>query len=133
MIAGLDKELRIYDIATMTVVRSVNCQQPFQFLHKVNPRGHNFEYGVVAEACIGYSYNNFFECGFTIDKGPILEDFQFEELQKMEVARSRKEYKIDKGAKPKAIISYCPFGGDLLLMTPREEQDTIYVYKATLL
>jgi len=72
LIAALDKELRIFDISQSTVVRSVDCQQPFQFLHKVNPRNHPFEFNVVAEACIGYSYNNFYECGFTIEKGPLL-------------------------------------------------------------
>ena len=50
-----------------------------------------------------------------------------------ELARRKKEFKIVKDSKPKSIISYCPYGGDLLIMAPREEQDTLYVYKATLL
>lgn len=54
--ASLDKELRIFDVVSGTHIRSIDTQQPFQFLSRVNPRGAHFEYGMVAEACIGYSY-----------------------------------------------------------------------------
>ncbi len=72
---SLDKELSIYDIVTGQHLRSIATGQPFQYLIRVNPRGMKFEFDIVAEACIGYSYKNFFECGITVEKGPLLQDF----------------------------------------------------------
>lgn len=76
--ASLERELRIFDVAAGTVVRTIKTDQPFNLLHRVNPLGFTFEYGIKAEACIGYAYKEFFECGVTIEKGDFLEDFQFE-------------------------------------------------------
>jgi hypothetical protein len=75
VVASLEKEIRIFDVAAGAVVRNINTQQTFDFFHRINSEDYNFEYGIEAEACIGYSYKDFYECGITVNKGPLLEDF----------------------------------------------------------
>ena len=57
---SLDKELRIYDIPTGNLIRTILTNQPFQFLFRVNSINYIFEYDMEAEACLGYSYKTFF-------------------------------------------------------------------------
>lgn len=89
---------------------------------------------MIAEACIGYSYKNFYECGVSIGKGPHMQDFQFEELSKIETLRRRK--KMDNISQDKAIISYCQVEmpqGNMLIIVPREGIDTIIMFKIALM
>jgi hypothetical protein len=50
---------------------------PFQLMAQVTPRGHRYDFDIVAEAFIGYGYKTYYECGIPLEKGPILQDFQF--------------------------------------------------------
>lgn len=99
---SLDKELRFYDIVTLTLQRTINTEQPYQFLVRASPRDFQFELGMVSEACIGYGYKTFFECGATITQGT-LEDFQYQALQEVEAQRKKTVFKIE--GMPNAIIS----------------------------
>jgi hypothetical protein len=74
-------------------------------LIRSNPINYNFELGMIGEACIGYSYKHFFECGISIAPGDKMQEFQFEVLKEMENDRKRSVLKVDD--KPNAIISYC--------------------------
>ncbi|TNV79228.1 hypothetical protein FGO68_gene10734 [Halteria grandinella] len=133
--ASLERELRIFDVTAGTHVRTINTDQPYNFLHRVNPVGYNFEYGIQAEACIGYAYKEFFECGVTIEKGQLLEEFQFAKIQEQEAQRKKKVMKSIEGTKPKAIISYCQVEinqENFMVINPREEQDTVYYFKVSL-
>ena len=60
-------------------------------------------------ACIGYSYKSFFECGIAIEKGPDMEDHNFEYLLKM--GESRKHKEVNTGIKKTAIGAYEEFRG----------------------
>lgn len=63
---SLDRELRFYDVMSLTLQRTIYTEQPYQFLVRASPRDFQFELGMVSEACIGYGYKTFFECGVTI-------------------------------------------------------------------
>jgi len=49
-------------------------------LVRVNPNNYAFEFGLEGEACIAYSFKQFYECGITISKGERLSDDNFEVL-----------------------------------------------------
>jgi len=46
-----------------------------QFLLRASPKYFNFELGMIGEACIGYSYKTFFECGVSIGPGNHMQEF----------------------------------------------------------
>jgi hypothetical protein len=50
---------------------------------QVTPKGHRYDFNIVAEAFVGYSYKNYFQCGIALEKGPILQDFQFKAITEM--------------------------------------------------
>ena len=87
---------------------------------------------MVAEACIGYSYKTFFEQGVCITSTG-MEAHHFEVLKEIEASRKRKEFKIEN--KPNAITSCFQLergNENFLFVTPREEQDTIVVFRLSL-
>ena len=70
-----DKVMCVYDIVTSQHLHPMKTQKTFQLLAYVTPKGQHYDFDVVAEAFVGYSYKNFFECGIAMDKGPILQSF----------------------------------------------------------
>jgi hypothetical protein len=71
----------------------------------------------------------------TIEKGPYLEDFQFEKIRELEEKRRKTVLNSIKNSKPNAIMSYCPveIGRDnFMVVNPREEQDTVMFFKVYL-
>eukprot|EP00347_Sterkiella_histriomuscorum_P010944 403374336 len=129
-----DKELHIYDIMSRNLIRKVITDQPFQFIVSASPIGYQFECGMIAEACIGYSYKTFYECGISIAPSERTLDHQFQLLQELEQQRKSTVYKME--VKPNAIISKCEIqrnGETFIVVTPREEQDTLYIYKVGLM
>ena len=77
---------------------------------------------MIGEACIGYSYKTFYECGVSIAPGESMKEFQFEVLKELEQQRKKKVFSI--AQKPNAIISYCQYEANnenYLIVTPREE------------
>lgn len=129
---SLDKELNIYEVLTGALVRKIPTEQPFEILLRVNPTYFKFEFGMIAEACIGYSYKTFFECGVCIAT-PGMADHHFLELQEIEKNRKRTYFKLQN--KPNAITSFCQIEAgneNYIVVTPREEQDTVVVFKLSL-
>ena len=94
--------------------------------------GHRYDFDLVAEAFVGYSYKNYFECGIAMDKGPILQDFQFKSICDQVEKRKRKLFP---NIKPQAITTACQFtlkGVNYLMVAPREEEDTLVVFKMSI-
>ena len=130
---SLDKELRIYDIPTGQHLHSMKTDQPFQLLAQVTPKGHRYDFDLVAEAFVGYSYKNYFECGIALDKGPLLQDFQFKSI--LDQAEKRKRKIFPNSIRPQAITTacQCTLGGvNYLFVAPREEEDTLIVFKMSI-
>ena len=99
---------------------------------QVTPRGHRYDFDLVAEAFVGYAYKNYFECGIALEKGPILQDFQFQAICEKSLARKRKLFA---NIKPQAITAacQCTIGKDnYLIVAPREEENTLNVFKLSL-
>ncbi len=114
------------------MVREIKTEQPFQILLRVNPSYFPFEFGMIAEACIGYSYKTFFECGVCI-ASPDMESHHFEVLKKIEESRQRTEFKLV--GKPNAITSFCQVESgnqNFIVVTPREGQDTVVIFRLSL-
>ena len=101
---SLDKETRIYDVISGTVINVMQGTSTYQLLAQVTPKGHRFDFDLVAEAFIGYSYKNYYSVGITLEKGPILQDFQFKAITEMALKRKQKVFT---GVGKHAIISAC--------------------------
>ena len=99
---------------------------------QVTPKGHRYDFNIVAEAFVGYSYKNYFQCGIALEKGPILQDFQFKAITEMSLKR---KHKIFTNVPRHAVISACQCtiaGVNYLIITPREEEDTLIVFKLSI-
>jgi hypothetical protein len=67
-----------------------------------------------------------------MDKGPILQDFQFKSICDQAEKRKRKMFP---NIKPQAIITACQCtlqGVNYLIVAPREEEDTLIVFKMSI-
>jgi hypothetical protein len=58
-------------------MRSIKTDQPFELLIRANPVNHKWEFGIEGIAFIGYSFKKFYECGVSITKGELMEDYNF--------------------------------------------------------
>jgi hypothetical protein len=64
-------------------------------LVRVSPNDFQFEYGVEGEACIGYSFKSFYECGVTATMGHNNNDFNLEHIKLFEDQRKGKDIKFE--------------------------------------
>ena len=48
---------------------------PCDFIAEATNLNYQFEFNMIAEACVGYSYKVFYECGLSLAQGPTMQDF----------------------------------------------------------